>query len=154
MKDSCCEKDMPEDARFWVSKEFDRSQILQILSLYRHAGWWPMDIDNFSLIQRMIDGSHYFMAAMIENEIVGMGRAISDKAADGYIQDVVVCEKYRGYGIGTRIVQELTSLLMSDGITWVGLIAEGGSHSFYEQIGFQKMPDAVPMIKIITKAAT
>lgn len=75
-----------------------------------------------------------------------MGRAISDRISDSYIQDVTVQENFRGRGVGTRIVRMIIERLHKDGIYWIGLIAEKGSHGFYEPIGFKKMPDSIPMI--------
>ena len=80
--------------------------------------------------------------------IVGMGRAISDGVSDAYIQDVAVDKNHRGKGIGTEITSRLLNRLNSDGVNWVGLIAERGSHLFYERLGFAVMPDATPMVRI------
>ena len=80
--------------------------------------------------------------------IVGMGRAISDGTSDAYIQDVAVDVNCRGKGIGTEIIKRLLKRLNQDGVNWVGLIAERGSHPFYERLGFSTMPDSTPMVKI------
>jgi len=50
--------------------------------------------------------------------------------------------------IGSEIVKALLARLARDGVGWVGLIAERGSHNFYRQFGFKKMLDSVPMLKI------
>ena len=65
-----------------------------------------------------------------------MGRAISDRASDAYIQDVTVDRAFRRQGIGSRMVARLVERLELDGIGWIGLIAEGDSSGFYERIGF------------------
>lgn len=125
-------------------------QINSIISLYRMAGWWEKDApDNPDLVKRIIAGSHCFMVAIEGEEIVGMGRAISDRASDAYIQDLTVHERYRDMGLGTEIVKRILSRLEEDGIKWIALIAERNSHKFYEQIGYEIMPDSMPMIKII-----
>jgi spermidine synthase len=114
------------------------------------AGWWEKDApDNPDLVKRIIAGSHCFMVAIEGEEIVGMGRAISDRASDAYIQDLTVHERYRDMGLGTEIVKRILSRLEEDGIKWIALIAERNSHKFYEQIGYEIMPDSMPMIKII-----
>ena len=122
-------------------------QIRQIIGLYRNAGWWTDGDDNQDLAVRIISGSHCFMIATKADEIIGMGRAISDGASDAYIQDVTVKNDYRQQGIGSRIVKALLERLHSDGLSWIGLIAEGNSHPFYERLGFQKMPDSIPLLK-------
>jgi ribosomal protein S18 acetylase RimI-like enzyme len=84
---------------------------------------------------------------MSEDELAGMGRALSDKTGDAYIHDVTVREKFRGQGLGTLIINMLINRLSKDGITWVGLIAEKNSHPFYKTGGFQIMENSVPMFK-------
>ena len=126
-------------------------QIRQIISLYRMAGWWEKDIpDDPLLVERIIAGSHCFMVASEGDEVVGMGRAISDRASDAYIQDLTVKETYREMGVGTEIVKRILIRLEEDGIKWIGLIAERNSHGFYEHFGYRIMPDSMPMIKILT----
>lgn len=121
-------------------------QIGQILSIYESAGWWKPGPEAMEEASRLIAGSHCFLVAEFEGEIVGMGRAISDRASDAYIQDVAVKPAFKGKGIGTGIVRRLIERLQQDGISWIGLIAERNSHPFYREIGFSPMPNAIPML--------
>lgn len=123
-------------------------QISQITALYRHEGWWSKSADDPDQVKGIIAGSHLFMVACKGDEIVGMGRALSDRSSDAYIQDVTVKSEYRSRGIGTTIIRELVRRLRSDGIEWIGLIAERGSHGFYARLGFKEMPNALPMLKL------
>ncbi len=128
-----------------VLREPAPRQIRQITALYRMAGWWTKN-DDPDLVARIISGSHFFMAAVDEGEIVAMGRAISDGASDAYIQDVAVKKGYRRCGIGAGIIEKLVENLYADGIRWIGLIAEKGSREFYSGLGFEIMPESAPMI--------
>ena len=121
-------------------------QIHQIVSLYRHEGWWSDELDGPERVVGIVTGSHLFIIAVIEDEIVGMGRAISDRTSDAYIQDVTVKEGYRGQGIGTSIINNLIKRLRADEIDWIGLIAEKNSHGFYTRLGFHKMPNSDPLL--------
>lgn len=140
------------DSRYSVSYLFldtpTNDQIRQIIELYQYEGWWTSD-DDPELIKQIIKGSHCFVIATIDTEIVGMGRCISDKCCDAYIQDVAVKAAYRGKGIGKGIIQKLTQRLIADGIDWIGLIAEKNSNGFYERFGFQRMGSSIPMLKRI-----
>ena len=122
--------------------------IKQITALYRHEGWWSKDADDPGLVRGIIAGSHLFMIATEDDTMVGMGRALSDRSSDAYIQDVTVKKEYRSRGIGTEIIRELVKRLRADGIEWIGLIAERGSHGFYSRLGFNKMSDSIPMLRI------
>jgi len=86
-------------------------QIQQIIALYRMEEWWteePYDPDH---VVRIVAGSHCFVLASIEDQIIGMGRAISDGTSDAYLQDVTVKQDYRGQKIGKKIIQALVSRL-------------------------------------------
>ena len=121
-------------------------QASQITALYRLNGWWGLGPDDPELVRRIVVGSHHFLVACRQDHIIGMGRAISDRVSDAYIQDVTVAPEYRHRGIGSQLIQTLTTLLKADGIDWIGLIAERHSHPFYRRIGFTVMPDAKPML--------
>ena len=122
-------------------------EIEQITVLYREANWWDeRDNGNHELIRRIISGSHCFLTVRDENEIVGMGRAISDRVNDAYIHDVIVFPRLRRQRIGTKIVEEILGRLYSDNIRWIGLIAQNRTHSFYRKIGFEEMPFSLPML--------
>ncbi|MBW1697863.1 MAG: GNAT family N-acetyltransferase [Deltaproteobacteria bacterium] len=122
-------------------------QINQITTLYRSEGWWSKPKDDPQQVKGIISGSHLFIVAKKGDEIVGMGRAISDRSSDAYIQDVTVKREYRNQGIGTTIINELVTRLRKDGVEWIGLIAERGSHGFYSRLGFKQMPNSIPMLK-------
>lgn len=121
-------------------------QIQDIIVLYRGAAWWSDENDDEGLVDRLVRGSHCFLAAMDHAGIIGMARAISDGVHDAYLQDVTVHSDYRHRGVGRRLVRRLIERLRADGIQWIGLIAGGGSHPFYHPLGFSVMPDATPML--------
>lgn len=122
-------------------------EIGQVIGLYREQGWWqPSDDCTKDLVQRLIIGSHCFVVAEKEGNIVGMGRAISDGVSDAYIQDLMVSSSHRSRGIARRILQTLLDRLRTDGIPWIGLIAEPGSCMLYQRAGFREMRDFVPML--------
>ena len=124
------------------------SQVEAVIELYRLQGWWGKTTDrDRELAGSIIRGSHCFVIATQQGRLVGMGRAISDRASDAYIQDLNVHPEYRGKGIGARMVQELVGRLKDDGLGWIGLVAEAGTWDFYRRIGFADMPGSVLMLK-------
>jgi ribosomal protein S18 acetylase RimI-like enzyme len=120
-----------------------------IAGLYRAQGWrQACDDDSPQWIRKLVAGSHCFVVALEGEEIVGMGRAISDGISDAYIQDLTVRSNRRNQGIGRRILQTILERLHTDGLRWIGLIAEPGSANLYRHAGFREMPAAVPMLMI------
>lgn len=123
------------------------SLLRQIVALYQHEGWWHAPVDTDALLLNLINNSHCFLIAVSDNQdVVAMGRAISDRTSDAYIQDVAVRFDHRKSGLGTAIITRIIKRLQSDGITWIGLISEKDSHSFYQKIGFTPLSGAIPMI--------
>jgi GNAT superfamily N-acetyltransferase len=74
-----------------------------------------------------------------------MGRVISDGSSDCYIQGLVVLPGYRGRGVGTMILSTLLDYCSSAGVTWVALVAEPGTETFYTALGFRRMEGHIPM---------
>jgi aralkylamine N-acetyltransferase len=118
-----------------------------IVDLYRAGGWWKDDMDPTRLGE-LIEGSFLFAVAIdiSINKTVGMGRVISDGIADAYIQDLVVLEGWKEMGVGRMILSRLLEECTSHKITWIGLIAEPGTESFYRSLGFVPMEGHVPML--------
>jgi ribosomal protein S18 acetylase RimI-like enzyme len=75
-----------------------------------------------------------------------MGRVLSDGVSDAYIQDLVILPEYRGSGIGESLVRFLLEYCTSRDITWVGVIAEPGSASFYQKLGLKPMKSYTPLV--------
>jgi ribosomal protein S18 acetylase RimI-like enzyme len=114
-----------------------------IIELYKAGGWWK---DHYkSEIKLLIKGSFAFAVAVHKNKAVGMGRLLSDGVSDAYIQDLVVLPKFRDKGIGREIVKTLVEHCKSEGILWIGLIAEPNQDKFYSNLGFKTMKNYTPM---------
>ncbi|MEJ2688569.1 MAG: GNAT family N-acetyltransferase [Deltaproteobacteria bacterium] len=122
------------------------SDLQQIAALYREAGWWWEEEEHLDFAARLIRGSFGFYVAELDGEIVGIGRAISDGVSDAYLQDVTVARNQRRKGIGSALVQAILAGLSRHGIEWIGVIAESGSHPFYEKLGLTAMINATPML--------
>ena len=120
-------------------------QIHQIISLYRYEGWWSEEADDPERVSGIVTGSHLFIIALNEDEIVGMGRSISDRTSDAYIQDVAVLKEFQGKGVGEKIIQKLIALLKENHVDWIGLIAQPGTSSFYKKLGFEPLKDHIPL---------
>lgn len=72
------------------------TQIREIIRLYQAEKWWEGTADNTEIVTKIVAGSHCFLIATENDSIIGMGRAISDRASDAYIQDVTVLAPFRG----------------------------------------------------------
>ncbi|MCK9556423.1 MAG: GNAT family N-acetyltransferase [Candidatus Cloacimonetes bacterium] len=134
-----------EDISYRIVKETDAARILE---LYRAAGWWQTDENPqyIETVKGIIANSFCFVIAKRGEEIIGMGRAISDGLSDAYIQDVTVWEAERGKGIGKGIIRELLRYLKEHKLQWIGLISEPGYEAFYGKLGFNVMKSYTPFL--------
>ena len=79
------------------------------------------------------------LARDVDGTLVGMGRVVGDGGVYLYLQDVIVLDRWRNNGIGTRITEALLDHVRELGGpgTFVGLMAAAGAGPFYERFGFQ-----------------
>jgi ribosomal protein S18 acetylase RimI-like enzyme len=84
----------------------------------------------------------YDVVALVDDEVVGMGRLVGDGVMYWYLQEIVVLPEYQGKGIGTAIVNKLLEYIAEHtekgNFTSVGLTAAEGKEGFYERFGFSK----------------
>ncbi|MDD5307222.1 MAG: GNAT family N-acetyltransferase [Deltaproteobacteria bacterium] len=126
----------------------DNDRLSGIAALYREMGWWDRaGGDDAAHVAALVAGSHAFLAVYEDGALAGMGRALSDRTSDAYVQDLAVRPPFRGRGIGGELAKRLVARLRADGISWIGLVAESGSRGMYERLGFEEMPGALPMLK-------
>ena len=113
--------------------------------IYRSVGWYD---ESFSAeaIEKIPQNSTLFAGAFIDNEMVGMGRLLSDGVSDGCIQDVAVIKEFQGLGIGRAIVKKIVEESLKRGIDWIQLIATPGNEKFYSSLGFEPMQNHTPML--------
>lgn len=117
-----------------------------LAQLYREAGWLkPSESDDLAFLKTVIQNSAVFVGVFYNEKMIGMGRALSDLSSDAYIQDVTVLKAYRGNGIGKKIIQLLIRALKEKHVDWIGLIAEPGTQSFYDKIGFVPLKGYIPL---------
>ena len=84
----------------------------------------------------------YDVVALVNDEVVGMGRLVGDGVMYWYLQEIVILPEYQGRGIGTAIVNKLLNYIQEHtpegNFTSVGLTAAEGKEGFYERFGFAK----------------
>lgn len=124
----------------------------ELISLYKSAGWWNDLPSERETLPLLVKNSFCFVSVRTEEgRLIGMGRVISDGASDAYLQDIFIEKSYRKMGIGSRIVKMLTAYCRKKGISWIALIANPGTTGFYHELGFEVMPEYVPMILSVKK---
>jgi GNAT superfamily N-acetyltransferase len=104
-----------------------------------------VDWNNFSKEQTIsaLKRSLYDIVAIDNKTVVGMGRLIGD-GLYYTIVDIVVMPEYQSKGIGSEMIKRILDYVDSHtplcGRASIQLIADKGKESFYEKMGFKKIP--------------
>lgn len=115
----------------------DKSKIdlRQLKRLFEVGAFWAKDrkIEEISIA---IENSNPVVSVWQQRNLIGFARATSDGVYRAAIWDVVIDPKYRGYGIGTKLVETVLAHPMVNKVEKVYLTTTN-QKSFYQSIGFQ-----------------
>lgn len=78
------------------------------------------------------EATAFHAAALIEGEIVGVGRLHLNSEKEAQLRYMAVEEKYRGKGIGTLIIKELEKRAKEKGAEYIVLDARENAVEFYK----------------------
>ncbi|MFB4337416.1 MULTISPECIES: GNAT family N-acetyltransferase [Bacillus] len=106
-----------------------------LLSLYESLGWNSLKL-TVNELERMCKQSWYAIYAFKEQQLIGMGRVISDGVITGVICGVGVLPKYQSSGIGKEIVKRLIQHCEQNKVI-PQLMCVEKLQSYYESIGFE-----------------
>lgn len=110
----------------------------ELSELYRKA---PLGEKSPIDLRTVFSNSRFKCFVYINEELVGVGRALADGLDCAYIADVAVHPEFQGQGLGTAIIERLVSL--SSGHKKIILYANPGTEGFYKTIGFHRMKTAM-----------
>lgn len=115
----------------------DFNAVYQLLS----TNGWSHRVTDVEKLRRLVEASQRAVVAVMDDEIVGFARAITDGISNGYISVVVVGEPYRRRGIGQALVKSLIGL--EPQITWLLRAGRSGAAEFFAKLGFSVSTDAM-----------
>lgn len=115
----------------WQSINFDK-----IVELYDSVGWSTYT-DSPVLLEEAFKNSTLVLIAMIESEVIGLSRSVSDNISIHYLQDILVSPNYQKKGIGRKLLssaldhfdQVRTHMILTDD--------EEAQLKFYESLGYR-----------------
>lgn len=121
-----------------------RLDIGAIHSFLAHSYWSP-GIPR-AVVARAIANSLCF-GIFHENQQVGFGRVVTDKATFAYLADVYVLPEHRGKGLSKRLMEQVTQHPELQGLRRM-LLATADAHGLYEKFGFKPLAAPERMMEI------
>ncbi|GLV65869.1 N-acetyltransferase [Bacillus mycoides] len=106
-----------------------------LLVLYESLGWNSLKL-TVNELEQMCKQSWYAIYVFKEQQLIGMGRVISDGVITGVICGVCVLPEYQSIGIGKEIVERLIQHCEQNKVI-PQLMCVDKLQSYYEAIGFQ-----------------
>lgn len=98
--------------------------------------YWSKGISK-SIVQKSIENS-LVVALILEGQLVGFGRLITDYATFAYMADVFVIPEFRALGLSKLIVKNLLNKVESNSLRRV-LLATSDAHGVYRPFGFKDL---------------
>jgi ribosomal protein S18 acetylase RimI-like enzyme len=114
-------------------RDLQQEEIEPVRHFLCSNGWGHRlgDADRF---RRIVAGSQRTAVAVLEGQIVGFARGVTDGVSNGYLSMVGVDPKHRRKGIGGRLVAHVVGSDRS--LTWVLRADREGAPLFFAAIGF------------------
>lgn len=119
----------------------------ELLNLYDSLGWNSLKL-TVNDLERMCKQSWYAVYAFDEQQLVGMGRVISDGVITAIICGVCVLPSYQFQGIGKEILNQIINHCEQNKVI-PQLMCVESLESYYKDLGFKKF--SVGMTKNINR---
>lgn len=98
-------------------------------------------------VEKALQNTMYMVKAVVDNEVVGIGRVVGDFSIMCSLTDICVKPEYQGKGIGLKIVKKLKEMIES-GVKLgekmqIELTPTAGNEEFYKKAGFKYKPEVI-----------
>jgi len=131
------------EAELMIQLQFDSEGVDWQLAceIYEKA---PLGNRTPDKLRRAFEGSNLICFAWDGDNLVGMGRALSDGLVQSVIYDLCMLPEYQGQGLGRRIMEAMIEQLNTDNVV---LWAVPGKEGFYRNFGFYPMLTAMAKVQ-------
>lgn len=118
---------------YQLEPELDAAEFIDVLVRSTLAERRP--VDRPDVIDAMLRHADIVVTARVDNQLVGVSRAISDFSYCTYLSDLAVDEAHQGQGIGRELIRRTHEAAGVD--TTLILLAAPNARSYYPHIGMR-----------------
>ncbi|MCI9368947.1 MAG: GNAT family N-acetyltransferase [Lachnospiraceae bacterium] len=124
-----------------IYKEFDISEMADVVPIYENIGWTMYLRDKDKLFSAF-ENSLYLLGAFDGEQMVGFARAVGDGEHIVLVQDLIVLSEYQNRGIGSGLFEKTmkkfanvrTFMIITD-------IEDKKNQVFYQKFGMKKLDE-------------
>ena len=135
------------EGTYRVIHALDDQHIPQLMDLYR-TEWWThtRTVEQVRDVLRWSD-LVVGLCAEVDERLVAFARVLSDRTFRAFIFDVIVASDHRGCGLGHRVIKEVLSHPILQGVEHVELYCRRELVPFYEGLGFELPNSGVVLMR-------
>ena len=126
-----------------------KPDVAHYMALFETTGWNAVYQACQDDLDQALNNSWYVIAAYQGNDLVGIGRVVSDGVLYAMIYDIIVKPSHQGRGIGTSILNKLIWKCKSAGVREIQLFSAKGKAQFYRKRGFADRPADAPGMQLM-----
>ncbi|CAM3663988.1 GNAT family N-acetyltransferase [Erysipelothrix urinaevulpis] len=122
-------------------KENEMIELEKLEHLYQSVQWSGYTNHRVKM-EKMLEGSLWWCACWIDQELTGLIRVVGDGVSIIYVQDILVNPKYQRQGIGSRLFKIMMNRYAST-IRQIVLLTddEQKTHQFYTSLGLKSLDE-------------
>lgn len=122
-------------------KEFDLTEIEDVVAIYENIGWIAYLQDKDRLFSTF-KNSLYLLGAFANGRMVGFARVVGDGEHIVLVQDLIVMSDYQNSGIGSCLFQTIMDKFRDVRMFMVVTDAQDKrNNAFYQKFGLKKLDD-------------
>ncbi len=116
----------------------------EFLDIIKSVGWKTY---SKAQVEKALKNTMYMVKAIVNDQVVGMGRVVGDFSIVCCLSDICVKPEYQGRGIGLKIVNRLKDMI-EEGVKegekmQIELTPTAGNEEFYKRAGFKYKPEVI-----------
>ena len=119
--------------------------IKKLKELFNQEAFWAINRTEKDL-RTMLANSDVIVSCWAKDQLIGFGRANSDKVFRATLWDVIIANEYQGKGIGKALVMKILSSQRIKNVENIYLFTTNCSN-FYQSIGFKLCKNKSTLMK-------